>query len=86
MNELTYSDNFKINIAIEVLKERQSLVTIAKKYNLEPFLIKRWKIMFIDLVENTLKSKNSEINYLKKELSKYNNHVIFNDNILPLLK
>lgn len=89
MDGLVYSDNFKLNIAMEVLKEKQSLVVIAKKYNLEPFLVKRWKFMFVDLVENTLKSKNSEIKYLKNQLSKHTNYNNFSNdmnNILPLLK
>jgi transposase-like protein len=86
MDVLMYSDNFKMNIAMEVLREEQSLVAIAKKYNLEPFLVRRWKFMFIDLVENTLKSKNSEINYLKNELNKHTNYDNYYNNILPLLK
>jgi hypothetical protein len=71
---------------MEVLNEKQSLVEIAKKYNLEPFLVKRWKLMFIDLVINTLESKNSEIKYLKNQLNVQTNYDNFSNNILYLLK
>ena len=69
MDGLKYSDSFKVVVSIEVLREKESLTRIATKYKLEPFLIKRWKIEFIDLVETVLKSKNLEINHLKHQLN-----------------
>lgn len=55
MDGLLYSDSFKLHIAIEILKEK-------------PFLIKGWKMQFIELVENILEMKNLEIKYLKNQL------------------
>ena len=86
MDGLVYSDSFKLGIAIDILKENQSLVKIANKYNLEPFLIKRWKLQFIELVESTIRSKNLEIKYLKNQLNKQPNYDNLSNKILLLLK
>jgi transposase-like protein len=83
---LIYSDNYKLSIVIEVLKENESIVKIANKHNLKPFLIKKWKLEFIDLVESTIKRKNSEITHLKNQLDKQVYYDKLSNNMLMLLK
>ncbi len=64
----SYTNDFKTKIAIEILREETSIAKIAKKYNIEPFLIRKWKIQFIDIIDENLKNKSHEIKLLKQKL------------------
>ncbi len=44
-----YTPEFKAKVAIEVLKEQSTLAELAKKYEVSPTMISRWKA---DLVKN----------------------------------
>ena len=66
MDGLVYTPEFKSKVVIEVLREKQPLLKIAKKYDIQPFLIRRWTLQFIDIVKETLNSKDSEIEYIKR--------------------
>lgn len=42
-----FSPEFKAKIACEALKERESIATIAQKYDLQPTQVSKWKKEFI---------------------------------------
>jgi putative transposase len=72
---LGYTADFKTKIVIEVLREKISIVKLAKKYNIEPFLIRKWKLQFIDIVDESLRKKDSEIELLKQKLMDINSKI-----------
>ena len=43
-----YDAKFKAKVAIEALKERETLNELATKYELSPVMISRWKKEFIE--------------------------------------
>lgn len=43
-----YDSSFKAKVAIEAIKERETLSELAAKYELSPVMISRWKKEFID--------------------------------------
>jgi len=43
-----YDAKFKAKVAIEALKERETLNQLAAKYEVSPVMISRWKKEFID--------------------------------------
>lgn len=56
-NFLDYTDEFKYKVVLEVLEEKISLVKIATKYRIEPFLIRRWQLRFVDIMKKHLQKK-----------------------------
>lgn len=45
-----YDAKFKAKVAIEALKERETLNELAAKYELSPVMISRWKKEFLENV------------------------------------
>lgn len=43
-----YDAKFKAQVAIEAIKERETLSELAAKFELSPVMISRWKKEFID--------------------------------------
>jgi transposase len=43
-----HSSTFKAKVAIDALQERESLSELAKKYELHPTMITRWKKEFLE--------------------------------------
>ena len=43
-----YDAKFKAKVAIEALKERETLNELAAKYELSPVMISRWKKEFLE--------------------------------------
>lgn len=63
-NRRKFSNEFKTKVAIEALKERQTISELAKKFELHPNQISRWKQQFLDnassVFETEKKSKTAE--------------------------
>jgi transposase-like protein len=60
-NILDYTYEFKYKVVLEVLEEKMSIAKIATHYKIEPFLIRRWKLSFVDIMKKTLAEKNNKI-------------------------
>lgn len=43
-----HSSSFKARVAIEALQERESISELARKYEIHPGMINRWKKEFLD--------------------------------------
>ena len=62
MTRRKFTSKFKTKVAIEALKERNSLAVLAQKYDLAPQQITNWKREFLDGAESVFdkKSKNKK--------------------------
>ena len=64
MTRRKFTSKFKAKVAIEALKERESLSVLAQKYELLPQQITNWKREFLEgsesVFEGKLKSKKTE--------------------------
>ncbi len=60
-----FTADFKLKVVLEVLKEKDTLATISKRYELHPTQIGEWKKQFLDsaatLFENTSKISATSI-------------------------
>jgi len=74
MTRRKFTSKFKTKVAIEALKERESLSVLAQKYELLPQQITNWKREFISgadsVFENKTKSKKTEIEEKEEKLLK----------------
>ena len=43
-----FSSAFKVTVAIETLKERESLAELSKRYEVHPTVISKWKMEFLE--------------------------------------
>lgn len=48
-------------MAIEALKERETLSELSRKYELHPNIISKWKKEFLDKADQVFESKKSEL-------------------------
>ena len=55
-----FSGAFKAQVAIEALKERESLAEIAKKYEVHPNMISKWKQEFLERAPEIFETKSPE--------------------------
>lgn len=63
MNKQTrrkFSPEFKAKVALEAAKEQQTLAELAKKYEVSPIVISRWKSEFLTNIAATFKT-NPEV-------------------------
>ena len=64
-----HSATFKAKVAIEALQERETLSEIARKYELHPNQISRWKSEFLErapeLFQKEFKEKHSDVDVEK---------------------
>ena len=59
-NRRKLSAAFKAQVAIEALKERESLSELAKRYEVHPNMISQWKREFIDRGIEIFQTKSPE--------------------------
>ena len=43
-----FTSAFKANLAIEAIKDRESLAELSKRYEVHPTVISKWKIEFLE--------------------------------------
>lgn len=55
-----FSSAFKAQVAIEAIKERESLTELAKRFEIHPNLIKRWKQEFLEGSSSVFDKKTKE--------------------------
>ena len=56
-NRRKFSSAFKAKVALEALKERESLADLATRFEVHPTMISKWKQEFIDLAEQVFDKK-----------------------------
>lgn len=56
----TYNDEFKIEVAIEALRERKTVNEIASSYGISPSMVTKWKKEFLDNKRGTAREKELE--------------------------
>lgn len=52
---------FKAQVALEAIKERETLAELAKRFELHPAIISRWKQEFLDQAKNVFDHKKPEV-------------------------
>lgn len=74
MTRRKFTSKFKAKVAIEALKERESLTVLAQKYELLPQQITNWKREFLEgsesVFEGKSKSKRTELEEKEDSLLK----------------
>lgn len=58
-----FTAGFKAQVAIEALKERDSLAVLSKRYELHPNLISKWKQEFLDRSSEIFETQAPETNF-----------------------
>ncbi len=66
-----YDAKFKAKVAIEALKERETLSELAAKYEVSPVMISRWKKEFIENSAAAFKSPRHDDEALEKQKDRY---------------
>ena len=65
-----FSSKFKTKVALEAIKERQTLSELAEKYELHPNQITTWKKDFLANAEEVFTKKSSKKKNSEKEMEK----------------
>ena len=55
-----FSGTFKAQVAIEALKERETLAELSKRYEIHPVMISKWKQEFIERSSEIFETKAPE--------------------------
>ena len=58
-----FTAGFKAQVAIEALKERDSLAVLSKRYEIHPNLISKWKQEFLDRSSEIFQTQAPEVNF-----------------------
>jgi len=65
-----FSSKFKAKVALEAIKERQTLSELAERYELHPNQITTWKKDFLANAEEVFAKKSSKKKNSEKEMEK----------------
>lgn len=66
-----YNAKFKAQVAIEAIKERETLSELAAKFELSPVMISRWKKEFIDNSAAVFENPVADDAALEKQKDRY---------------
>jgi len=55
-----FTSAFKARVAIEALKERESLAELSKRYEVHPTMISKWKQEFLEKSSDVFDKKSEE--------------------------
>ncbi len=55
-----FSSGFKASVAIEALKERESLAELSKRFEVHPTVISKWKMEFLEKSAAVFDTKSDE--------------------------
>ena len=55
-----FASAFKARVAIEALKERESLAELSKRYELHPTMISKWKQEFLEKSSDVFDKRSEE--------------------------
>ena len=55
-----FTSAFKAQVAIEALKERESLAELSKRYEVHPTMISKWKMEFLEKSSGVFDKKSEE--------------------------
>lgn len=66
-----YDAKFKAQVAIEAIKERETLSELAAKFELSPVMISRWKKEFIDNSAAVFENPVADDAALEKQKDRY---------------
>jgi transposase len=55
-----FSSGFKARVAIEALKERESLAELSKRYEIHSTMISKWKMEFLEKSAAVFDTKSNE--------------------------
>ena len=55
-----FTSGFKARVAIEALKERESLAELSKRYEIHPVMISKWKMEFLEKSATVFDTKSDE--------------------------
>lgn len=55
-----FTSAFKAKVAIEALKERESLAELSKRYEVHPTMISKWKMEFLEKSSGVFDKKSEE--------------------------
>jgi transposase len=58
-----FTAGFKAQVAIEALKERESLAELAKRFEVHPNMISKWKQEFIERSAEIFETSPPELNF-----------------------
>jgi len=58
-----FTAGFKAQVAIEALKERDTLAELSKKYEVHPNMIAKWKQEFIDRSSEIFQTNPPEVDF-----------------------
>lgn len=61
-----FTAGFKAEVAIEALKERETLSELSKRYEVHPQLISKWKQEFVERSSEIFSTKSPEENQEKE--------------------
>ena len=66
-----YDSSFKAKVAIEAIRERETLCELAAKYELSPVMISRWKKEFIENSSAAFESPKRDDSAFEKQKDRY---------------
>ena len=56
-----FSAEFKARVALEAIKEQQTMAELSRRFEINPVMISRWKTEFIQNMANAFKDESSDV-------------------------